>query len=82
MLAWEAIDFLFGDRIDIYLELLDIDPEVFKEQLPRHMSAYRRRKHNHPGDVSKRNFMVNYERFYGKPFRSAIPREVLYGDRG
>lgn len=82
MLAWEAIDFLFGDRIDTYLELLDMDPEVFKEQLVRHMSSYRRRKHNHPGDVSKRNFMVNYERFYKKPFKSTIPREVLYGDRG
>lgn len=82
MLAWEALDFLFGNRIDTYLELLDMEPEVFKEQLVRHMSSYRRRKCNHPGDISKRNFMINYERFGGKPFRSTVPREVLYGDRG
>lgn len=82
MLAWEAIDFLFGNRIDVYLELLDIDPEIFKERLLRYMDSYRRRKYNQSGDISKRNFMINYERYRGKSFKSAIPREVLYGDRG
>lgn len=82
MLAWEAIDFLLGDRIDTYLELLDMDPEVFKDCLVKHMASYRSRRTPLPGDVSKRNFMVNYGQFNGKPFRSTIPREVLYGDRG
>lgn len=35
MLAREAMDFLFSDRIDPFLELLDYDPATFKYSLIR-----------------------------------------------
>lgn len=35
MLAREAMDFLFSDRVDPYLELLDYDPAIFKDSLIR-----------------------------------------------
>jgi hypothetical protein len=77
-LNWEAIDFLFTDRVNPYVELFGLDAQQFKEGLLQEMRSYRSRISKR-GDVNKRNFMINYERFHGKPFRSSVPRDVIYG---
>jgi hypothetical protein len=77
-LNWEAIDFLFNGGVDPYVELFGLDADEFKAGLLQEMQAYRHRISKR-GDVNKRNFMINYERFHGKPFRSSVPRDVIYG---
>lgn len=80
LLAWEAMDFLFSDRINPYLEYINVDPEVFKQGLKRMARA----KLTGPaarGDVGRRTFGINYNLFYGKPFQCTVHRDVIYGER-
>lgn len=79
MLSWEAIDFLFTDRINPYAELLDMDPIIFREGLIRTMRTARTKITR--DSAPARNFCINYEKYFKRAFKCTIPRDILYGER-
>ena len=76
-LAREAIDFLFTDRLDPYAHMIGADPDGLREGILSAMRSYQTRVAKR-GDINRRNFIINYERFHGKPFVTNIPMDVLY----
>ena len=68
--AEDAIQFLFTDRLNIYCEMLEIDPDAFRESLIKEqnkrcddcrITSFERSRENR----YRYNFRINYER-YGK----------------
>ena len=76
-LAREAIDFLFTNRLDPYAHMIGADPQELRDGILKAMKSYQTRVAKR-GDVNRRNFIINYERFHGKPFVTNIPMDVLY----
>ena len=55
-----AFDFLFGNDVDVWLELVDLDPEHFKRKLKDSMFS----ESCSINDVDKRCFRINYKTWY------------------
>ena len=79
-LAREAIDFLFTSRLDPYAHAIGADPDGLRNDILKAMRSYQTRIGKR-GDVNRRHFVINYERFHGKPFVTNIPLDLLYGER-
>lgn len=65
VLAYEtqsAFDFLFGDDVDIWLELVDIDAGQFKTKLKDSMFSDKCKIN----EVDKRSFKINFKRWHQK----------------
>lgn len=62
----DAIEFLFSDRLDVYCEILDLDPDALREGLLRETKerCHDVRLTAHQRDLENRkryNFRVNYD---------------------
>lgn len=80
LLAWEAINFLFTNRVNPYTELLNLDPEHFKIGLIKMMETNRHSKSKR-GGANARNFINNYEKYYDKPFQPKVSYDLIYASR-
>ena len=80
LVAWEAIDFLFTNRVNRYVELLNVDPDLFKFGLIK-MMRLNRHKAAKRGDVNVRKFIINYDKYHNKPFYPSIPLDLIYSSR-
>jgi hypothetical protein len=58
--TFSAFEFLFGDDVDPWLELIDIDPVTFKRRLKDAMWDAKIKI----GEADKRCFRENYKRWY------------------
>lgn len=57
-----AFDFLFGDDVDVWLELVDIDAGQFKTKLKDSMFSDKCKIN----EVDKRSFKINFKRWHQK----------------
>lgn len=60
--AFSALEFLFSSDVDLWLELVDIDPEAFKYRMKESMWD----DSCSVGESQKRAFRENYKRWYKK----------------
>lgn len=57
--ARSALEYLFSNDVDLYLELLDIDPEAFKERITKTFWS----DSEFLPESQKRTFQSNYKRW-------------------
>ena len=55
-----AFDFLFSDDVDVWLELIDLDPDAFKRRLKDSMFS----ESCKISESDKRAFRINYKKWY------------------
>lgn len=67
-----AFEFLFGDDVDVWLELVDMDAGQFKRRLKDSMFDDMCKV----SDMDKRAFRINYKRWYQQKY---APRLIAAG---
>ena len=67
-LAFNAFEFLFGNDVDIYLDLIDINPERFKTQLVDAMFSDK----TNIDETTKRVFRINYKAWQQKKNKALL----------
>ena len=75
--AKDAMEFLLGDNIGLYLEFLDIDPKYFQEKLINNMFDDNQDVHFSP--TKKRMFRINYKRYIQEKNRDLILASTYIG---
>ena len=62
LLASNGLDFLFGDDVDIFLQLLDIDKDYFQKHLVQEMFN-KNSDSLAVTEIKKRMFRINYRKW-------------------
>lgn len=82
-LAWEALDFLLGERVNSYLEMVDVEPSAFKENLRTYLSVpvgtlSMKSRSTTASRKRLRRLQSHYLKFKDRKFPNYLPRDLLY----